>query len=86
LFFLIWYLSADYKLGFDTLFSELVPARRTRGQLAHSLCELIFEKTEPPFAKTRNVAAPAWPEGRSLPQTLTRTFVSSFSNEKTQKF
>ena len=35
------YLSADYKKGFNTLFSELTPARRTRGQLTDSLCERV---------------------------------------------
>ncbi len=45
------HLSADYKKGFDTLFSQLVPARRTRGQLAHSLCEPLYQTARTYFSK-----------------------------------
>ncbi len=56
------HLSADYKKGFDTLFSELVTARRTRGQLAHFLCERV-KGIEP--------SSPVWKTG-ALPLSYTR--------------
>lgn len=57
------HLSANYKKGFDTLFSELGPGRRTRGQLAHSLCERV-SGVEPPSLP--------W-EGNVKPFNYTRT-------------
>ncbi|MEK7112619.1 MAG: hypothetical protein AAB875_04790, partial [Patescibacteria group bacterium] len=38
------HLSADYKKGFNTLFSELSRSTRTRSRTPDSLCEPVFEK------------------------------------------
>ena len=51
------HLSVNYKLGFNTLFSELSPVHRTCGQLAHSLCERVAG-IEPASTDWKSVVLP----------------------------